>query len=75
MLIARSSHTSVVLLDGSVLLMGGSGTIGSMKDVWKTVDGGASWILVTSSAGWAGKGIKPTDRLSSLWVHHLRFVC
>ncbi len=27
------------------------------NDVWKTVDGGASWILVTTSAGWTGKKI------------------
>ena len=54
--VARNLHTSVVLSDGSVLVMGGDG--GSRKnDVWKTVDGGASWILVTSSAGWTGKKI------------------
>ena len=46
----------MVLSDGSVLVMGG--TVGNLKnDVWKTVDGGASWILVTSSAGWTGKKI------------------
>ena len=46
----------MVLSDGSVLVMGGID--GSRKnDVWKTVDGGASWILVTSSAGWTGKKI------------------
>ena len=48
----------MVLSDGSVLVMGGSGYGGSFKnDVWKTVNGGASWILVTSSAGWTGKKI------------------
>ena len=44
----------MVLSDGSVLVMGGSGN-GYKNDVWKTVNGGASWILVTSSAGWLGK--------------------
>ena len=44
----------MVLSDGSVLVMGGGD--GSVKnDVWKTVDGGANWIVVTSSAGWTGK--------------------
>ena len=46
----------MVLSDGSVLVMGGH--CGSLEnDVWKTVNGGASWILVTSSAGWTGKKI------------------
>jgi iron complex outermembrane receptor protein len=30
---------------------------GYKNDVWKTVNGGASWILLTSSAGWTGKKI------------------
>ena len=48
----------MVLSDGSVLVMGGYDKSYSEKnDVWKTVDGGASWILVTSSAGWTGKKI------------------
>jgi hypothetical protein len=52
-IVARYHHTSVGLSDGSVLVMGGSWK----NDVWKTVDGGASWTLVTSSAGWTGKNI------------------
>ena len=48
----------MVLSDGSVLVMGGSDNVSGYKnDVWKTVNGGASWILVTSSAGWTGKKI------------------
>jgi hypothetical protein len=42
--------------DGSVLVIGGSGS-SAFNDVWKTVDGGANWILVTSNAGWTGKKI------------------
>jgi hypothetical protein len=39
--------------------MGGIVSDGSLKkDVWKTVDGGASWFLVTLSAGWTGKAVK-----------------
>ena len=48
----------MVLSDGSVLVMGGfDSSYHTKNDVWKTVDGGASWILVTSSAGWTGKKI------------------
>ena len=48
----------MVLSDGSVLVMGGfDNSFTKKNDVWKTVDGGASWILVTSSAGWTGKKI------------------
>ena len=57
-MVARYGYTSVVLSDGSVLVMGGeSYGSGFKNDVWKTVNGGASWILVTSNAGWTGKKI------------------
>jgi hypothetical protein len=46
----------VVLSDGSVLVMGGYDN-SRRNDVWKTVDGGVSWIVVTWSAGWTGKKI------------------
>ena len=48
----------MVLSDGSVLVMGGKdGGLNDKNDVWKTVNGGASWILVTFIAGWTGKKI------------------
>ena len=47
----------MVLSDGSVLVLGGYDYSSLKNDVWKTVDGGASWILVTSLAGWTGKKI------------------
>ena len=53
----------MVLSDGSVLVMGG----GMKNDVWKTVNGGASWILVTSSAGWIGKKITQLSNSLSIF--------
>jgi len=35
--------------------MGGYDGDAWYNDVWKTVDGGASWSVVTSSAGWSGE--------------------
>jgi hypothetical protein len=54
-IVARSSHTSVVLSDGSVLVMGGLDATNVYKnDVWKSVDRGASWTVATLAAGWTG---------------------
>ena len=74
-IVARAGHTSVVLSDDSVLVMGGIDDDRSYNDVWKTVDGGASWILVTSSAGWTGKCMQPAGYLYSLEWLIVSFVC
>ena len=66
-IVARYGQSNVVLSDGSVLVMGGADVYFSTRnDVWKTVDGGASWILVTSSAGWTGKKIIHLSLCNSL---------
>jgi RHS repeat-associated protein len=55
---ARSGHSSVVMPDGSIVLMGGSENMssGSQKnDVWRSEDNGATWSLVTANAGWSGR--------------------
>lgn len=51
----RSAPTSVVLKDGSIVLMGGYwlNEVGSKNDVWRSADKGATWRLVTASAGWS----------------------
>jgi hypothetical protein len=61
----RSGHTSLVLLDGSVLLMGGVGVVYYndvwkyndvyYNDVWKSTDGGITWTALTSNAAWSGE--------------------
>jgi hypothetical protein len=52
--IARFAHTSVVLSDDTVLIMGGRSSE-CLKDVWKSSNGGVRWTLVRGSAEWSGK--------------------
>ena len=47
----RTGHSSVVLLDGSIIFMGGS----NKNDVWRSTDKGATWDEVTTSAEWSGR--------------------
>ena len=49
----RSSHTSVALSDGSIVLMGGADANTCYNDVWRSTDQGATWTLMTVNAGWA----------------------
>jgi hypothetical protein len=48
--LGRAGHSSVVLSDGSVLVMGGwtSGYVES-KEVWKSSDKGVNWVLLTTA--------------------------
>jgi len=49
----RNSHTSEVLPDGSIVLMGGVENDGTAdSDVWRSEDKGVSWTLQTSTPGW-----------------------
>jgi len=54
-LVERSGHTSVVLPDGTILIMGGYGEDGYLNDIWRSVDGGDTWFLVTEQAEWPGR--------------------
>jgi PKD repeat protein len=57
---ARHDHTSVVLPNGSIVIMGGND--GSYRnDVWRSEDQGASWTEMTASAGWSAR-----DRYTSV---------
>ncbi|WP_321431228.1 PKD domain-containing protein [uncultured Methanolobus sp.] len=49
---ARYASTSVVLSDGSIVLMGGNGEAEDLNDTWKSTDNGATWTLVNASSGW-----------------------
>ncbi|MBN1135139.1 MAG: exo-alpha-sialidase [Anaerolineae bacterium] len=52
---ARSGHTSVVLLDGSIVLMAGSAGSTRYHDVWRSTDQGATWTQMTAAAGWSSR--------------------
>jgi hypothetical protein len=56
----RSGHSSVVMPDGSILLMGGfywSNADGSnnMNDVWRSTDGGKGWTQMAAPAAWSAR--------------------
>jgi PKD repeat protein len=50
---ARYGHTSVVMPDANIVLMGGYDGSGYKNDVWLSTDKGATWTQVTASAGWS----------------------
>jgi len=51
----RYCHTSVVLPDGSIVLMGGGDAYPYKNDVWRSTDGGATWTEVNAGAGWTAR--------------------
>jgi len=52
----RSGHTSVVLTDGSIVLMGGKVWGGVYwQDVWRSTDQGATWTQLTAAAPWTAR--------------------
>jgi formylglycine-generating enzyme required for sulfatase activity/photosystem II stability/assembly factor-like uncharacterized protein len=51
--VPRSNHTSVVLPDGSIVLMGGdAGNATRFNDVWRSIDQGETWVQMTEAAPW-----------------------
>jgi hypothetical protein len=50
---ARQTHSSVVLPDGSIVLMGGwTSSSGYKHDAWRSTDKGATWTRQTSDTEW-----------------------
>jgi PKD repeat protein len=53
---ARDGHTSVVLKEGSIILMGGEGNGGAKyNDVWSSADNGVMWTQVSAGAAWSAR--------------------
>ncbi len=75
MSIGLGSHTSVVLSDGSILIMGGMEIDIPLysSDVWKSSNGGEKWVRITESA-WGSTGNASVDL--KLWFSKkYSFVC
>jgi len=53
---ARNSHTSVVMPDGTLVVMGGGIRGGTLhNDTWQSTDQGATWTLLNASSGWPAR--------------------
>jgi PKD repeat protein len=52
---ARSYPSSVVMPDGSIVLMGGCASGNYKNDVWRSTDNGTTWTQQTASAGWSAR--------------------
>ncbi len=48
----RDGHSSVVMPDGSIVIMGGGGV--GYNDTWRSTDGGETWTQLPD-AGWTGR--------------------
>ena len=54
----RYFHTSIVMPDGSIVLMGGrnsQGNGGEMNDTWRSTNNGATWTQMNASSGWIAR--------------------
>jgi photosystem II stability/assembly factor-like uncharacterized protein len=49
---ARHLHSSVVMPDSSIVLMGGVDYVYPLNDTWLSTDNGTTWTQVNASAGW-----------------------
>lgn len=54
--VKRYGLGSVAMPDGSVLIAGGFVGVGAAaSDLWRSQDGGATWVRVNASTGWTGR--------------------
>ncbi len=59
----RFGHTSVVLPDGIIIVMGGYGGGTRLSDVWRSTDNGTTWNLMNTSA-WPARSYHSSVALS-----------
>ncbi len=61
----RYGHSSVVMPDGSIVLMGGcSGDGPCLNDTWRSTNNGATWILMNASSGWSQRAVHSSVAMS-----------
>jgi adhesin HecA-like repeat protein len=59
--VARASHSTVGMPDGSLILMGGYNISGQgrynglLNDTWRSSDNGSTWYQLTPGAGWSAR--------------------
>jgi hypothetical protein len=51
----RSGHTTVITSDGTLVLAGGRASNNYYTDIWKSVDDGSTWSLISFIAESSGK--------------------
>jgi PKD repeat protein len=52
---ARQFATSVVLSDGSIVIMGGTNGIVLYNDTWRSINNGLTWTQMNASSGWSAR--------------------
>ena len=58
----RRGHSSFVVgSSGELLVVGGDG----LSDVWRSLDGGSSWSVLSESGGWSVRRGSSVVRLSN----------
>ena len=66
----RAAHSSVVLPDGSIVLMGGLDASGNRNDVWRSTDKGTTWTEMSPSARWSARQTLQQCG-DARWKHHI----
>ncbi|MCK9593647.1 MAG: PKD domain-containing protein [Methanoregula sp.] len=59
----RYAHSSVVMPDGSIVLMGGCEGGWYTNDVWRSTDAGVTWTCINARAGWSARAYQSSVAL------------
>jgi hypothetical protein len=62
---ARNYFGSVVLADGSILVVGGQDGGGYKNDTWRSTDKGVTWVEQNASSGWSARRVSTVVTVDS----------